>query len=493
MPSFDLIPTNLRVPFLAVEFDASRAQQGPALLAYRALIIGQKLPAGSAAANSITKITDADQAIALFGRGSMLHRQAIKWFQNNQFTELWVAALADNGAGVAATGTLTFTGPATAAGTLSLWLGGNLVQVAVASVDSATIIAGAVTAAINANLDLPVIATQGIGASDHIVTVTHRHKGTVGNDFDMRANYQDGEKLPAGVTLVVVAMSAGATNPVLTTLIAALGDTWYQIITHPYTDATSLTAIEAEMVRRFGPMTMIDGVAITSAKGSQAVLGTLGDTRNSPHSCIVAQAGENPLTPPSEFAAAIAATTAFHANIDPARPLQTLALVGVLSPAEVDLFTLSERNLLLFDGIGTSKIAAGAQVQIERLVTTYQLNAAGAGDTSYLDVTTMLTLLYLRFSFRARILTRYPRHKLANDGTRFGSGQKVITPKVGKAEALGWFEEMEKLGLVEGLAQFKADLICERSITDPNRLEWVLPPDIMNGFIVGAASIQFRL
>jgi phage tail sheath gpL-like len=53
-----------------------------------------------------------------------------------------------------------------------------------------------INAAINANLDLPV--TSGVAAN--VVTVTHRHKGSCGNDFDMRVNYQDGEKTPAGVT-----------------------------------------------------------------------------------------------------------------------------------------------------------------------------------------------------------------------------------------------------------------------------------------------------
>lgn len=486
--SFQGIPNNLRVPFVAVEFDASRAQQGPSLLAYRCLLIGQKRAAGSAAANSITRLTNADQGIALYGRGSMLHRQAIQWFKRNAFTELWCACLDDNGAGVAGTGTLTFTGPATAAGTVSLWAGGNLVQVAVASGDSATVIAAAVAAAINAALDLPVTATSAGG----VVTVLHRHKGTIGNDFDLRLNYQDGEKTPAGVACAIVALATGATNPVLTTLIAALGDIWYHVIAHGYTDATSLTALEAELVRRFGPLTQIDGVAITSANGSVSTLGTLGDTRNSPHSCIVAQAGENPLVPPSEFAAGVGATVAYYATIDPARPLQTLPL-DFVPPAEADLFTMGERNLLLYDGVGTSKVAAGGRVQIERIVTTSQTNAAGATDTAYLDLTTMLTLMYLRYSFRNQILSRYPRHKLASDGARFGAGQAVITPQIGKGEALNWFRAMEELGLVEGFSQFKQDLVVARSVTDPNRLEFLLGPDLMNQFVVGAAAIQFRL
>ncbi len=74
---FNSIPSSLRVPFVGVEFDATRAQQGPALLAYRALLIGQKLTAGTAEANAVVRCTSVDQAIALAGRGSMLHRQAL--------------------------------------------------------------------------------------------------------------------------------------------------------------------------------------------------------------------------------------------------------------------------------------------------------------------------------------------------------------------------------------------------------------------------------
>jgi phage tail sheath gpL-like len=52
---------------------------------------------------------------------------------------------------------------------------------------------------------------------------------------------------------------------------------------------------------------------------------------------------------------------------------------------------------------------------------------------------------------------------------------------------------MEELGLVEGFDQFKRDLVCERNVSDPNRLDFLLPPDVMNGLIVVGAQIQFRL
>lgn len=487
--SFNSVPSNLRVPFFTAEFDATKASQGPVLLAYRCLLIGQKTSAGTGTANAVYHVTSADQVLTYAGRGSMLHRQAIAWFQNNQVTELWIGILADNGAGVAATGTLTVSGPATAAGTLYIYFGGTLVTVAVANTDSANTIAAAINTAINAALDLPITST----VATNVVTWTFRHKGLVGNDFDVRVNYQDGEAYPAGVSIAVVAAAGGTTAPVLTSLIAALGDTWYQIIAHPYTDATSLTALETEMASRFGPMRMIDGVLITSSAGTQSALGTLGDSRNSPHSCIAAQPGKNPVTPPMEFGAAVAALVALYGANDPARPFQTLPVTGAKAPAEVDRFTLTERNLELYDGISVSSVDGGGVVRIGRLVTTSQTNAAGAPDTSYLDVTTMITLLYLRYSFRTRFVSRYPRHKLAADGTRFGPGQEVMTPQLGKAEALAWFREMEERGLVENFDQFKADLIVARNLSDPNRLDFLLPPDLINQLIVGAAKIQFRL
>jgi phage tail sheath gpL-like len=90
-------------------------------------LIGQKLAAGSATADTVVRVTTVDQVIALAGRGSMLHRQALAWLANNKATELWIGILADNGAGVAATGTIVVNTAATKDGTIALYLGGELV------------------------------------------------------------------------------------------------------------------------------------------------------------------------------------------------------------------------------------------------------------------------------------------------------------------------------------------------------------------------------
>jgi phage tail sheath gpL-like len=494
MVSFNEIPSNLRVPFVTAEIDGSNAAKGPSALAYRGLLIGTKLSTGTATADTLYKVTSADQVVPLAGRGSQLHRMARAWFAQNRNTELWIGVLAENAGGVAATGTLTIGGSPTAAGTIYFYVSGERITVPVAVGDTPTTIATALVAAIGATSGSSNYAVKASNAAG-VVTLTAHHKGLEGNEIDLRLNYADGEALPAGVTGVIVKMASGTLNPVLTTLIANLGDSWFHVWAHPFNDATSLTAIEAELSSRFSSSRMIDGVAVTAKNDTYANVGTLGGTRNSKHSVIL-RTNESP-TSPAEYAAAVAGVVANYGAIDPARPFQTLELVGVKAPAEIDRDTLQERNLLLYTGISTTRVGAGGVVQVDRLITTYRLNAAGSSDTAFLDLNTMLILMYARFNFRTRISTRYPRHKLGKDGARYPAGEAVMTPSIGRAEAVNWFLDMATASPVvfdpSGLDQFKTDLVVEVNASDPNRLDFLLPPDLINQLIVTAAKIQFLL
>jgi phage tail sheath gpL-like len=68
-----------------------------------------------------------------------------------------------------------------------------------------------------------------------------------------------------------------------------------------------------------------------------------------------------------------------------------------------------------------------------------------------------------------------------------------MTPALGRGAALTWFADMEQLGLVQNLPAFKANLVVSRNPTDPNRLDFMLPPNLMNQLIVVGAQVQFRL
>lgn len=164
--SFNYLPANVRVPLFYAELDNSQA--GYFTQNKRALLIGQKLTAGTAVVNTPYLVSTTDQAKTLFGTGSMLARMHAFYRLQDAFGEVWCLAVADAGAGVQATGTITVTGPATASGTINLYIAGQKVQVAVAASDAQNTIAAAINAAINAATDLPVTSTVATLSLIHI-------------------------------------------------------------------------------------------------------------------------------------------------------------------------------------------------------------------------------------------------------------------------------------------------------------------------------------
>lgn len=479
------IPTNLRVPFVSVEFDSSRAFQGASVLNYKALLIGQRLSTGTKSAGTIERVTSADKARQYFGAGSLLALMFEAWFNNNKFTEVYGYAFDDAGGSTAATGQLVVSGPATASGTLYLYIGGKQLQVAVDSADTADQIGAKIVTAIGSNGCVTAVNTTGT------VAFTARNTGEAGKDIDIRVNYNSGEQYPTGVSVAVTPMSGGTGNPNMDTAITAMADEWFQIIVAPYTDATNLSKIEDELDDRFGPIRQIDGVYFCSKRADLSALQAFGVARNSKQvSCILSYACP---TPSYEVASAYAGQVAYEGSVDPARPFHTLELKGVLPPVYGSRMTLAENNSLLFKGISTFSVDSAGKVRIQGAITMYQRNDAGADDIAYYSVNTRLTLLYLRYDFRTQIMTRYARSKLADDGVQIGAGQQVITPKTGKAEAMAIFRGWEQKGLTENGDQFARDLVCTRNDSDPNRLDWVLPPDLINQFVVGAVQMQFLL
>lgn len=486
--SFNEIPNDARVPFIFVEFDTSRAQQGPSIQSYHALIIGQRLSGGSKPAGQVDLVSSDAQADEFYGRGSMLAAMIKAFRADNKSTKLSAISLDDDGGSVAATSDLTIVGTATENGTLVFKVAGRRYRVGVSDTDTETDVAAAIVAEVTADGDAQVTASNLAG----VVTFTHRNKGIAGNEMDLRVNPDIEDRVPAGITATPdAAFTSGATNPDITSVITAMGEVQYNVIAMPYTDSANLTLLETELADRFGPIRPIDGVAFAAKRDTFANLITFGDGRNSPH---VSTMGIDGPSNPWEWAANYCAVVGRFGQIDPARPFQTLSMTGIDSPDDDELFTFDERNLLLKDGIATYNKDSGGVVRIERAITMFQENSQGSPDTSLLDVNTLLTLSFMRFDFRAQMQNTYPRHKLIDDGNRVPPGQAVVTPGILKAKAVAiaraWVED---LAIMENIDQFKRDLVVERNTSDPNRADFLMPPDLANQFRIGAAQIGFLL
>lgn len=487
--AFDGIPDDLMTPGVYVEFDNSMAVQGLTNQTNRIVLLAPKLKAGEATANVPVMVTSTADAKRLAGVGSIGAAMLCRIFDVTKTVETWFLPVEDPAGGAEAKRTITLSGSPTEAGTLSLYVTGTLVQVGVGVGDSADDIATAIADAIKAKSDLTVTAA----ASAKIVTVTSRHKGVVGSDLDIRVNFYDSQRTPAGLSVDIGAVTGGTGSHEIQDAIDALGATQYLTMISAFADDTALQIIEGELKKRWGHLFQNDSHCFIAKRGTVGEINSFLDQRNNEHmTCVVCEKDGEP-QPTFEKAALLGALAAFYLGIDPARPLKELVMPGRL-PSTVDVrFQREERNLLLASGAATTYVNEGGEVVVERCPTMYTKTSTGVNDISYQQTETMYTLSRLRYQVRARLLQRFPRHKLVGDDVEIPPGVAMVNPKIVRAELGNLASLWVEAGLIEDRKQFMNDLVVERDVNVPTRLKVLIAPNLVNQLFVIGVKTQFIL
>ena len=463
------------------------------------ILIGHKLTGGSAPVGVLQPLGGQDPN-ALFGAGSILADMAQYARWHDPVGAIYVLPVAEPGGGGADTRTLTFTA-ATVAGTLVRYIAGEKVSIPVAAGDTAAAIATRFAAAVNAGyvrFNKRMLWTVTAAAVAAVVTLTSRHAGTVGKQVRVEAGLEGNEVDPAGVTVTVATGTAGTGDVDVAAALAFLNTipaTWITSAFEATTtilNATSLYLSDAggggwsPMVQKRGHFTSVLG-------GNLAALTAFGAARNDPHATIFGV--QNFPHPLWCIAAALNGVIARSKNIGAAlteaieisRPLQTLPLQGIRAPkVDLDRFNRADRETLLQNGISTFTVDHAGVVRLERIITTYLTNAAGALDTTFLDIETLAQSMYIASYLRQRVETTYPRHVLLDRNP--GTLQGVVTPDGARATVVHVYNELYQAGIVEKPELIAKYLIVERS-NDGNRLNCFLPVDVANQLRVFAANV----
>lgn len=483
--SFNQIPDNLLTPLCFMEVDGSGAITGLVVNGRKMLVIAQ-MRAGIALANTLQEVSRVQDAEAFWGVDSQIAEMFRRLKNADGFVDTWGIGVPENGAGVAAGANLSVTGPATAAGTLPVYIGDTRILVGVNASDTATEIAAAIVAACADFPNLQATVTVN-GVHAYQADLVIKGKGIWGNDMPLGTCLQTGDRMPAGVAVAVTAFANGATNPTIAAAIAAMGNSKWNTIALGFNDDANMDLMEAELEDRWGPLVAKAGRVYTVFRGNLSDTNTYGAARNSKQSSVTGTGLSR--TPPWLWAPVIAVRNESSLAIDPARPTQFLDLpLCVPAPPDVE-FILSERNTLIEDGMSTV-ISESGVAMIEQQVTTYKTNAAGAADTTYRYVETMETIDFIRTQMVQRILLKFPRYKLADDGTKFGPGQKIVTPSILKKELVALFMELEEDGIVEDAAGFTAGLLVVRDANNKNRINFVAPTNLVNQLRLVAGQLQ---
>lgn len=476
-----------RVPGFYFALDGSKANTATATR--RVLLIGQQLSTGVATAGVATLSGGQSDAIAKYGAGSQLARLVAAYRQIDTSGEVWCLPVADPTGGKPATGTFTITGTATASGTLPLYVEDQLVQVGITSGDTAAVIAGNAATALSAIAALPVSATSSSGA----VTLTAKNNGATGNDISLGVallGQMGAQSVPAGLTVTIASMAGGTGTPdTLASILSGLGNRVYDLFVHPYTDAGSLTAFKSlfdNTTGRWSPMEQLYGHGISAIRGTYGQVTAAGLTLNDPHTTImpISDSPSSPLV----WAAQIGACIAVSMRDNPALPVTGYALT-VLPPTDAGRFGRDEQNSLLYDGLSTHTVDDSGTVLIQRLITTYQTNASGLPDDSYLGIETLMTASICLPDMRNYLAAQVGGYILLDDAAKIPAGSKATTAKlIGKLCAARYRYQATQLW-VQNADAFAANIVCQNA--GGGEVKLLMPYDFANQLWVIAGNAQF--
>lgn len=499
---FDEIPYDWLEPGTYLEVKPNYRNAGVFPYPVRAHIVGQKLAAGTLAPGDVVEVVRPDDAIGLFGEGSIGAEQVAAFRKINRTSPLYVQALADDGDSVKAAGSFKFAGAVSASVVLRFLVAGKQVRFTAAATDTPAAMATKLAAAITAETALTVTAEVD-GVDTAKVNVTAKHGGEVGNDIDLRVDVS-AQPLPSGLTVTVVAMAGGTGNPDLQEALDVIENDWFTEIQHPWNDATNMAAFAEDLARRYRAMSKLDAKGFVGKRGTFGELGTWGELTNSP---FITCAGLNrPKSSSWVLSAVCAGLAAFHLTNDPARQLRSLALTGFDGPDRVDQFTETEQELLLRKGVSSFDHLTDGTTTVSRMITTYKESNLGVADRAWLDIMVPAVMSRIRYDWALYVSLLYPRAKLLDDedsaafiGRVDGDeddedpGNAVVTPRRMHASWAARCRLYANRAWIENVERTVKESQFARSEDDKNRLESRLQTLIVGNLMVLAGSLEFQV
>lgn len=291
-------------------------------------------------------------------------------------------------------------------------------------------------------------------------------------------------------------LQTGTGNPDFTSAIANIQILDFLYCGMPFVDAGSLSAWAIEYGfgsgGRWNYTRQQYGMVVGAKRDTYSSLISWGITQNAPVISTMAMEKKFP-SPPWEVTACYCADAALGFSDDPARPLQTLQLIGILPPLAQDRFIQSQRNSLVNSGFAIQHVDPSGMCAIMVEQSQYQFNSFGQSDTAFGKLTVLATLAELLSRMKSSITSKYPRMKLVPDGTRIGPGQAAVRPIDIKVELIAEYVGAEFDGLVADVSEFSKNLLVQIDDQNPNKVQVLWAPRLAGQLRQFDVLAQFRL
>lgn len=343
---------------------------GALFLPQRIAVVGQ---GSTSSTYSTTKaqFTSATAAANVYGFGSPIHLALQQLFPTNGdgvgTIPVTVYPLVDDASGVAATSTLTPSGPASGTGSFRVSIN-NMLSEAFLIEANETIESQCtkIADAINANINLPMTAAATLTE----VTLTSKWKGESANDLVV--SLVELSENDTGVTYAIVQPSGGAVNPGVQTALNQVGNVWESLFLNCLNieDTTALDLYSNFGEGRWGSLVRKPCVAFSgNTKTTVSAATTISDARkNDRTNAQLVAPGSDDL--PLVVAARQLARIAKIANNNPPQDYGSQQATGLIPGADGDQWTYADRDQAVKKGSSTVEVRDGV-VTLADTVTFY--------------------------------------------------------------------------------------------------------------------------
>jgi phage tail sheath gpL-like len=468
---------------------------GILFLPQRVAVVGQ---GSSASVYSTTKrqVTSAGAAAALYGYGSPIHLAVLQLLPTNGdgvgTIPVTIYPLVDDGSGVVATGDITPSGSATAASAYIVRINNIDSEQFVISVgDSVASIVTATTAAINATLEMPVIATDGTTE----VAVVSKWKGTSANDIVIEIV----GSTTLGVSFALTQPVGGLVNPDVSAAIAQVGDVWESMMLNclDVADTTTLDKYSVFGEGRWGalvrkPIVVFTGNTATAVAAATAV----SDARKTDrvNSQLVAP-GSNDL--PLITAARQLARIVKVANNNPPQDYGSQDATGLTPGADGVQWTFLDRDSAIKKGSSSIQVKDGV-VNVSDVVTFY--HPTGDPIPAYRYVVDIVKLQSIIFNLDLIFATKEWDGAPLIPDDQPTVNRSAKKPKSAVAAVCAMIDSLALNAFISDPETAKANTLAEISAQNPKRLDLsttvqlsgnsnIISVDLNFGFFFGTPSV----
>ena len=478
------------------------------------------IAAGTMAANTPVFFPSADDAASLAGRGSELHRMALRFFEQHPTGTLYGVAVPESSGGspVNASNTITFVGALTGRVVLRIYVAGETIDVSFTGTASSAYaiadMAEDVADAILARPDLPVTAQSSSG----VVTVTAKHNGTRGNQIEFRAEWVrdttvttiTGSAISSGYTTtaalgaasgVLASGAAGSTAETIATALTALATDKY-FIAAAQNDSTNVAALTAWLATQAGVTLQYRNQAVVCSLASLATATTAATTQNQEREGYVWHL--NSPNPPEEVAAQLmAARSIGDGNVtqvgalpgeetDPNANLDGIRLKSIRVQRSADDWpTVTEQNSAM--GAGLTVLVPDPSrpgfARIMSAVTTRTKAADGTTNYAVLQTNVVTTIDHCADDLRASFALTFAGFRLTSNGVPI-TQERVTSPDNVRSWALGKLKDYESSAYLRDVDAHEAELAVIEDPAFAGRLLANIPAEVVPGLRQLAGNVR---